>query len=230
MATTDNTTPYNAVDYDAGVRKVIPFYEQLHRQAIDLVKTVVPEPRLWLDTGCGTGHLVEQAIAEFPGTRFVLADPSKAMIEQAGRRVTGADPGRLSFVHSPTCDALARSLEGSPDVITAMMCHHYAQPEQRREITRICHGLLTAGGVYVTFENIRPDSQEATRIGLQRWWRFQQAAGRDDSTVEQHLARFDTDYFPITASEHLQLLRDCGFRTSQLLWYSHMQAGFYAIK
>jgi tRNA (cmo5U34)-methyltransferase len=48
--------------------------------------------------------------------------------------------------------------------------------------------------------------------------------------VEQHLARFDTEYLPITVSEHLQLLRNCGFRTGQLLWYSHMQAGFYAIK
>jgi tRNA (cmo5U34)-methyltransferase len=55
MAKTDNTTPYNAADYDAGVRKIMPFYEQFHRQAIDLVKTVVPEPRLWLDTGCGRG-------------------------------------------------------------------------------------------------------------------------------------------------------------------------------
>ncbi len=230
MAKTDNTTPYNAVDYDAAVRKVMPFYEQLHGQAIDLVRTVIPEPRLWLDTGCGTGHLVEQAMAKFPKTAFVLADPSQAMLDQAARRLATLDQGRLSFVHSPTCDAMGTGLGGMPDVVTAMMCHHYAQPEERRRMTKACHGLLADGGLYVTFENTRPDSQDATRIGLQRWWQFQQAAGRDDSTVEQHLARFDTEYFPITVAEHLQLLKECRFQTCQLLWYSHVQAGFYAIK
>jgi tRNA (cmo5U34)-methyltransferase len=125
---------------------------------------------------------------------------------------------------------MAGRLGGNPDVITAMMCHHYAQPEERRRMIKACYDLLTAGGVYVAFENIRPDSEEATRIGLQRWRRFQQMQGRDDTTVEQHLARFDIEYFPITVREHLQLLRDCGFRTAQLLWYSHVQVGVYAIK
>jgi tRNA (cmo5U34)-methyltransferase len=191
---------------------------------------VMPRPQLWLDTGCGTGHLVERALPDFPETRFVLADPSEAMLDQARMRLQGTDRSRLSFVHSPTCDAMAGRLGGTPDVITAVMCHHYAQAHERRKMTQVCRELLAPGGVYVTFENIRPDSDEATKIGLDRWWRFQQAAGRDDATIDQHLARFDTEYFPITVPEHLQLLRDCGFRTAQLLWYSHMQAGFYAIK
>jgi len=230
MSQRDNTTPYNAADYDAGVRKVIPFYEHLHEQAIDLIKGIVPEPRLWLDTGCGTGHLVELAIVEFPRTRFVLADPSKAMLEQATQRLRNADPDQVSFMHSPTCETMAIRLGQAPDVITAVMCHHYAKAQERRKMTQVCRELLAHGGAYVTFENIRPDSEEATKIGLQRWWRFQQSRGRDDSTIEQHLARFGTEYFPITVSEHLQVLKDCGFRTAQLLWYSHMQAGFYAVK
>jgi tRNA (cmo5U34)-methyltransferase len=191
---------------------------------------VIPTPRLWLDTGCGTGHLVEQALVDFPQTHFVLADPSEAMLDQARQRLQGADPNRVSFMHSPTCEIMAIRLGQAPDVITAVMCHHYARAEQRRKMTQVCRELLAPGGVYITFENIRPDSEEAIRIGLRRWRRFQEEAGRDDSAIEQHLARFDTEYFPITVSEHLQVLKDCGFRTAQLLWYSHMQAGFYAIK
>jgi tRNA (cmo5U34)-methyltransferase len=230
MKTQDNATPHNAAEYDANVRRVIPHYELLHQEALDLVGAVVSEPAIWLDTGCGTGYLVEQALALFPTTRFVLADPSQAMLDQARQRLHGADPHRASFVHRLTSDLLAGHLGGTPDVITAIMCHHYARPEERRTMTEVCHDLLAPGGVYVTFENTRPDSQEATGIGMQRWRRFQQAQGRDDPIVEQHLARFDTEYFPITVCEHLHLLRDCGFRIAQLLWYSCMQAGVYAIK
>jgi tRNA (cmo5U34)-methyltransferase len=230
MSRNDNTTPYNAADYDKSVLKTIPFYEHLHDQAIDLVKTVIPSPRLWLDTGCGTGHLAERALVEFSQTRFVLADPSEAMLDQARQRLHGADPNRVSFMHSPTCEIMAIRLGQAPDVITAIMCHHYAQAEQRRKMTQVCRELLADGGVYITFENTRPDSDEAIRIGLQRWGRYQRSQGREDTAVEQHLARFDAEYFPITVSEHLRLLKDCGFEMAQLLWYSYMQAGFYAIK
>jgi tRNA (cmo5U34)-methyltransferase len=30
--------------------------------------------------------------------------------------------------------------------------------------------------------------------------------------------------------EHLALLRETGFKTVELFWKSHMQAGFYAVK
>jgi hypothetical protein len=38
-----------------------------------------------LDTGCGTGYLVELALPVFPQTRFILADPAQAMLERWGR-------------------------------------------------------------------------------------------------------------------------------------------------
>jgi len=69
-----------------------------------------------------------------------------------------------------------------------------------------------------------------TEIGKRRWGRFQKANGRTVTDVEAHLARFDTEYFPITVEEHLDLLRRSGFETVELLWYSNIQAGFYCVK
>lgn len=56
------------------------------------------------------------------------------------------------------------------------------------------------------------------------------AQGRTQEQADAHLKRFGSEYFPITAVEHLALLADCGFSTVELLWYSQMQAGFYASK
>ena len=75
MIQADNNTPYASSVYDQNVRQTIPFYETIHLETIDLVKTVKPDVSCWLDTGCGTGYLVEMALPLFPGTRFVLADP-----------------------------------------------------------------------------------------------------------------------------------------------------------
>jgi len=48
--------------------------------------------------------------------------------------------------------------------------------------------------------------------------------------VENHLKRFNVEYFPINIEEHLSLLRKSGFSVVEMFWYSYMQAGFYCIK
>jgi tRNA (cmo5U34)-methyltransferase len=48
--------------------------------------------------------------------------------------------------------------------------------------------------------------------------------------AEKHTKRFNSEYFPITVKEHLELLKETGFQTVELFWRSHVQAGFYAIK
>ena len=115
-------------------------------------------------------------------------------------------------------------------MVTAIQCHHYGDSEARRRATLACHQILAPGGVYVTFENIRPDTPRGVQIALDRWLRFQREAGRSAAETEEHRLRFDKSFFPITVAEHLDLLREAGFASFGNFWLSQMQAGFYAIK
>ena len=230
MKQADNTTPHRACEYDKNVRATIPFYELFHAETIDLVKSLKPEAKIWLDTGCGTGYLVERAFPHFPDTIFVLADPSEAMLTEARKRLRGICPDRLKFIDSVDTEGLPNSLSSKPEIITAIMCHHYMKPEKRREATQVCFDALASDGIYISFENICPHSEEAVELGLRRWKTFQMSQGRTAAVVEEHGKRFRSAYFPITVSEHLELLKSCGFGVAELFWQSHMQAGFFAIK
>ena len=138
--------------------------------------------------------------------------------------------GRLEFLTASHTQEFSQKLEEKPDVITAIQCHHYLSREGRAKASRVCYDLLSEGGVYITFENTRPLTEEGITIGKRYWRNFQLSSGRSEEEVEKHLERFDTEYFPITIEEHLKLLRETGFRTVELFWYSYMQAGFYCIK
>lgn len=48
--------------------------------------------------------------------------------------------------------------------------------------------------------------------------------------VHNHMKRRGAEVFPITIAEHIELLKSCGFKCVELLWFSYMQAGFFAIK
>ncbi len=229
MTTSDNSTSHSAQVYDKQVRNTIPFYDEFHIQTIKIVKAIGINPKTWLDTGCGTGSLVEKAATEFPAIHFVLVDPSPQMLEAAKEKLANQGLTEIEFLQPCPTEKLEKRNEEF-NVITAIQSHHYLMPSGRIKATRVCFELLSSKGVYVTFENIRPTTAEGTRIGKENWRQFQISKGRSNQTVEEHLKRFDIEYHPITIKEHLSLLKKTGFSTVELFWYSYMQAGFYCLK
>jgi tRNA (cmo5U34)-methyltransferase len=216
--------------YDAHINVTIPYYKTFNVEIINLVKATGHEPQLWLDTGCGTGTLAESALSVFPEVRFMLVDPSPEMMAVAKSKLESKYSPRVSFLEKSATQEIILPGDKKPDVITAVLCHHYLQEKGRAEATRKCYELLKSGSLYITFENVRPLTSLGTEIGKTNWKNFQIAAGKSIAEAENHIQRFGVEYFPITVEQHLALLRGCGFRVVELLRYSYMQAGFYCIK
>lgn len=223
-----NSTPHLPEDYDLQVRKVIPYYDSMHLETINLIRSLRPIPRSWLDTGCGTGALVRLAHELMPDTSFILVDPSTTMLEVARDRFKGEE--RVRFLRPLRTQDLRGELDETPDLITAIQCHHYLTRVERERAVQTCHDLLARDGTFITFENVRPLTDMGIDIGLRNWSFFQSRNGRSQEEIVSHMARFDKDYFPITIEEHIEMLRGIGFHSVELLWYSYMQAGLYCRK
>jgi len=222
----ENKTPHLSSEYDDKIGDTVPFYDEFHRAAIDLVLHTDPAPAAWLDTGCGTGTLCREALWKFPRTAFTLADPSGQMLALAKEKLK--DAGDVTFIQSDS-----QSLDcpgGAFDVITAIQCHHYLDRETRKKAVENCFRMLKSGGVLIVFENILPFSEAGTGIALKRWGSFQTGRGKSEREVGQHLSRFNSEYFPITVFEHINMMKQAGFAAAEILWVSYMQAGLYAVK
>ncbi len=227
----DNLTAHKASEYDQKVRQTIPFYDTIHAEVLRLVKLVKPKVKCWVDTGCGTGRLVEQALSHFPEARFILADPSEAMLEQTRTRLTTCDSARIAILPPiGSTDLELHIAKNTADVVTAIQCHHYMKPPERIKALRACREVLKPGGLFVTFENIAPRTAEGVRFGLAAWKQFLMDNGRTEQEADQQIARYGKEFLPITAEEHLAALAQAGFHVVELFWFSQMQAGFYAIK
>jgi tRNA (cmo5U34)-methyltransferase len=226
----DNNTPFNSSDYDRGIRKTLPYYDLLFPEILSMVKAVKPDVKVWLDTGCGTGALVEKALQIFPHAEFMLADPSGKMLAIARERLGSVPQGKIMYAGEVKSEELTLNGRPKPDVITAVLSHHYCRMENRVVATQRCFDLLSPGGLYITIENIRPDTDTGIFFGLERWKAFQLDQGRDAAAVSEHASRFDSEYFPIRVSQHKELLERVGFAAAELFWFSYMQAGFFAVK
>jgi tRNA (cmo5U34)-methyltransferase len=222
----DNKTSQPAHEYDAGIRKTMPFYDYFHDTAIGLVEVINPGTGAWLDTGSGTGAFVVKAAAAFPGAFFTVADPSAAMLDIAKEKLSGI----TCCEYVPAGTELLDCAAGSFDVITAFLSHHYFDAEARRRATANCFRMLKQGGVYISFETILPNTEKGKQFGLECWRRAQLKLGKNEGSIDKYLSRYGVEFFPITLNDHFALLRDTGFSMVEVLWASGMQTGFYAMK
>lgn len=226
MSGIDNTTAHPAGEYDRNVRKSIPFYDQFHEATIKLVAACRCRPATWVDVGCGTGTFVERAYDAFPTAEFILADPSAAMLDVAAEKLKGKNQVRI--LEPVTAEKL--DIPEETDVVSTIQSLHYLDADGRKRAIRNCFRLLKKGGIFVTFENIRPLTDRGTEIGKRNWQSYEVGAGKSMDEAQNHVQRFGVEFSPITIDEHLALLREAGFGVVEMLWYSCVQAGFYGIK
>ncbi|MDR3563169.1 MAG: class I SAM-dependent methyltransferase [Negativicutes bacterium] len=222
----DNKTSQPAREYDDNIRKTMPFYDCFHDVTLSLIEVVNPFPATWLDTGGGTGTLVQKAAQLFPETSYMLADPSAEMVDIAKEKLAGV----------MDCSYRVAGTEGlicapeSFDVITAILAHHYFDAKTRRKATANCFRMMKKGGIYITFETIMPETEQGRQTGLDWWRKAQYRLGKSEVAVEKYISRFGVEFFPITLAAHLKLLRATGFASVEVMWVSGMQAAFCAIK
>ncbi len=197
MLNKDNSSSHGSEDYDQLVTKTIPYYESFHNESLKLIRTILNEPEIWLDTGCGTGNLVQKALEEFNNTFFILADPSVEMLNKARTKLVKYPHERFEFLKPAETGKIVLENDCKPNVITAIQSHHYMSVEERVKAIKIYYTLLDDNGVYITFENIRPNSPEGLEIGMDYWKNFQKSRGRDSKTVEMHLNRLILNIFQL---------------------------------
>lgn len=93
-----------------------------------------------------------------------------------------------------------------------------------------CFRALKKGGILITAENFAPSGTIIEKLYFKRWESFQLERGRSPEDCHRHLERYGKNYFPITVSESLDMLRECGFAESEVFALSCCQAAFISVK
>lgn len=197
-------------EYDASIRRFIPGYEEMIREAATAVSAV--SPRLVLDLGAGTGALSAALLARPEVGVVELVDVDSEMLDQARIRLEPFGDRARFAVRSfhdpfPPNDAVAASLA----------LHHVPSVEEKRVLYHRIFQSLPAGGVFVNADVTMPSQEPARSEAYRGWADHLVASGIDETRAWQHFAEWaDEDtYFPLEVE--LGALEDAGFR-ARCLW------------
>lgn len=208
---------------EVGMSKRITGYRELRKAIPDIVSERI-SPAEWLDTGCGMGGSIRSSVDRFPDTTFTLADPSEENLSEARRTLEG----KVSrFINAPT-DGL-ELLDGSFDVITAILSHHYYSDRgQKMAALRNCLRMLRSGGMFIAVEHARHESSQAEADA--EWEGYMRSAGLREESIEEMFRRRDSVYFPYTVDGYRRLLEEAGFVDIELFWHTCSDLGYIARK
>jgi len=222
----DNQSAFCAEEYDEKICRTLPYYEDIYDQIVDLIGAFGKKDIKWLDVGCGTGKMAEVVQNRLSVKRLVLCDRSDKMLSIAKVKLASYS-GTMEFVN---CSAQGLTYDNTFDVVTAVQVNHYMNWKNRVLSIQNCYNTLDENGIYITFENVAPFSEIGKDVSLKRWKRYQINKGLSEKESEKHIQRYGKEYFPITIAEHLEIMRNIGFKAVEIFWLSYMQIGLWGIK
>lgn len=145
----------------------------------------------------------------------------------------GCGTGKMASVayeNVDPCDIQNLTYTDEFDVITAIQVTHYLRMDERKIALQKCYEALKDNGLFISFENFAPFTEVGKTVYLEKWRRYQLKQGKSSEECGKHIDRYGKDYFPISLSENMELMRNCGFKAVEILWLSNMQVGIWGIR
>jgi ubiquinone/menaquinone biosynthesis C-methylase UbiE len=140
-------------------------FDPVHHAVLNLIERSF-NPRVILDTGCGTGRLLRDAAARWPSAHLVGIDPAYGMLA-VGRRLAPQNRYSMAFA-----EALPLAPASVDLVISTISFHHWSDgPAGIRNVARV----LRPGGFFL-LADVRPPSWF---IGLTNHFGHDQVYGPD---------------------------------------------------
>ena len=219
-----NKSAFSSSNYDKKIKQTLPYYDDFYEQVVELVKVFNHNSVRWLDIGCGTGKMGSVAFENVELEKFVFVDSSDEMIEIAKKRFN------CHNAEFSVCDVQDIAYINEFDVITAIQVNHYLHIDERKIVLQKCYEALKENGLFISFENFAPFTDLGKSVYLEKWKQYQMKQGKSPEECKKHIERYGKDYFPISLSENMELMRNCGFKDVEILWLSNMQVGLWGIK
>jgi trans-aconitate 2-methyltransferase len=224
-------------DYDDGIRQLVPYYDLMHEVTANILP---PETSSILELGSGTGELTLKLLSECKQARFLCIDYSERMIPFMKNKLR--QRGFHSRVEWITANIENIQLlehdflqKNSVDACVSSLVLHHLDDDKKQQLVHHIFHLLKPGGHFWIADAVLPESNEmAFHYNLAREkWLAKNLLTRQMLSPKMLQDKFYSsadNHNPTTLENSVKMLKNAGFRSTEILWKYFGMAVFGGIK
>lgn len=199
------------------IHRSIPFYQEILRQQVRLIRQYYRPGTHIYDLGCSNGNL-GLALCRHMGTtpfKMIAVDNSAPMLDLFQERL-GSAPGaeRITLQNQ---DLRHVALENSSVVVLNFTLQFLGIDERGTLMQRICDS-LDPGGVLLCCEKVTHDHQIIAELQQACYHAFKRENGYSDLEISQKREALEKVLVPETVDQHMARLHRVGFQTVDV-WF-----------
>jgi len=208
-----------SAEFDEIILKLIPHYKDM----IDALISSIPFERddsiKVLDLGCGTGTITKTLKEKFKNAHATCLDIAENMVEMAKFKLH--EYNDIIYVVGDFYDY--DFTEKYDVIVSSLALHHLVTDEDKKEFYKKIYDALAQGGVFVNADAVLGPNKCLQEIYTTKWKEFMNLSISMEEIEEKWIPAAETEDHPAKLIDHLDWLRDTGFKDVDVIWkYYHI--------
>lgn len=215
--------------YGSQIPKWFPDYHFVHELICELLRPHMLSDALILDLGGGTGRIAKLLLDEFPSCRIVIQDISANMLSEVPNTLID-HRARFECVEGDFfSEAFDLEYNRFDCIVSVFAIHHGRNPEAYQKLYKKIYTWLKPEGCFVCLDNVAGDSPELATLSYTSWAEALKSA-YDPESIRHIVETTIREDSPISLRDHLGILRDSGFNSTDVIWKKHIFGLYMGIK
>lgn len=209
-------------EFDKHVRQSVPLYNTFHEMVKNISRYAIQSDSKVVDVGCSTGHLLKdlQETNNKSNVEFIGLDTSTQMIEFCNRN------SKARFINT---NAIDFDFTNS-SFVTSVLCLQFCTKEYRKLIVESIYKGLKEDGMFIIVEKIKSQIVDIHDMYNDLYYDFKRQQGLTDKEIIDKNVSLRGIMKPMTMEENLTLLKEVGFKKTDIFFKYNNFVGIMAIK
>lgn len=215
-----------AAEFDELILKLIPHYEEMINALISSIPFKKEDSFKVMDLGCGTGTIIKVLKEKLPNAQVTCLDLAENMLEMAKIKLQGYEDIKYvvgDFYHY-------NFVEKYDVIVSSLAMHHLVTDEDKKEFYAKIHEALNPGGVFLNADVVLGSNSQIERLYIAKWKEFMSLSVSMKEIEEKWIPKAYAEDHPAKLIDHIDWLREIGFRDVDVIWKHYGRAVYGGYK
>ncbi|MBL1177499.1 class I SAM-dependent methyltransferase [Pantanalinema sp. GBBB05] len=202
-----------AQEFDAIIRRLIPYYEQMVEALVLALPFNQSQLIRVIDLGCGTGTIARRIKDVYPQAQITCVDIAEKMLQIAQTKL--GDSG----VRYQLANFEKYEFDSVYDVaVSSLALHHLVDEDDKIKFYKKVYTCLSLGGVFYNADVILASNSHLQERYMEKWQEYMRLRVPVEEIEQKWIPQHYDEDHPSKLMSQLDWLRDIGFVEVDVVW------------